>query len=63
MKQQDAKRQKVADGFVKKRKKLDKKNGVPEKTLIKLVQTCKANGLSLAQINEIVSETFEPSQN
>ena len=63
MKQQDAKRKKVANGFVKKRKKTDKKNGVLEKTLIKLLQTCKANGLSLAQINEIVSETFEPSQN
>ena len=62
MKQQDAKRKKVANGFVKKRKKTDKKNGVLEKTLIKLLQTCKANGLSLAQINEIVSETFEPSQ-
>ena len=63
MKQQDAKRKKVANGFVKKRKKLDKKNGVLEKTLIKLLQTCKANGLSLAEINEIVNETFEPSQN
>ena len=63
MKQQDAKRQKVANGFVKKRKKTDKKTGVLEKTLIKLLQTCKANGLSLAEINEIVNETFEPSQN
>ena len=63
MKQQDAKRKKVANGFVKKRKKLDKKTGVLEKTLIKLLKTCKANGLSLAQINEIVNETFEPSQN
>ena len=63
VKQQDAKRKKVANGFVKKRKNLDKKTGVLEKTLIKLLQTCKANGLSLAQINEIVNETFEPSQN
>ena len=61
MKQQDAKRKKVANGFVKKKK--TDKNGVLEKTLIKLLQTCKANGLSLAQINEIVSETFEPSEN
>ena len=47
----------MADGFVKKKKKLDKKE-VLRRDLKKLVNTCKANGFSFDEITEIVSGSF-----
>ena len=56
-KQQDSQRRKMAKGIVKKRKMLDT-NEALKRNLVKLVKTCKANGLSLAEIIEIASETY-----
>ena len=57
VKQQDAKRQKMANGVVKKKKKPNKKEA-SKRDLKKILNACKANGLSLAEITEIVSEIF-----
>ena len=47
----------MANGVVKKRKKLNKKEA-SKRDLKKILNTCKANGLSITEINEIVSEMF-----
>ena len=47
----------MANGFVKKRKKLNKKEA-SKRDLKKILNTCKANGLSFDEITEIVSEAF-----
>lgn len=57
VKQQDAKRQKMANGVVKKKKKPNKQEA-SKRDLKNILKTCKANGLSLGEITEIVSETF-----
>jgi len=57
VKQQDAQRLRMANGFVKKRKKVDKKEAL-KRDLKKLLSTCKAKGISAKEIAQIVSETF-----
>ena len=47
----------MANGVVKKKKKPNKKEA-SKRDLKKILNACKANGLSLAEITEIVSEIF-----
>ena len=47
----------MANGVVKKKKKPNKQEA-SKRDLKNILKTCKANGLSLGEITEIVSETF-----